>query len=60
MQFCMLPYNLLAKRAAYIDTGTWASNAIKEARLFGEVDVLASSKEAGYTYIPKGFTIRPT
>ena len=53
MQFCMLPYNLLAKRAAYIDTGTWASNAIKEARLFGEVDVLASSKEAGYTYIPK-------
>ena len=57
MQFCMLPYNLLAKRAAYIDTGTWASNAIKEARLFGEVDVLASSKEAGYTYIPKGFTI---
>jgi len=57
MQFCMIPYNLLAKKAAYIDTGTWASNAIKEARLFGEVDVVASSKEAGYTFIPKNFEI---
>ena len=57
MQFCMLPYNLLARKAAYIDTGTWAANAIKEARLFGEVDVVASSKEAGYTYIPKDFTV---
>lgn len=57
MQFCMIPYNLLAKRAAYIDTGTWASNAIKEARLFGDVDVVASSKEAGYTFIPKGFEV---
>lgn len=57
MQFCMIPFNLLAKRAAYIDTGTWASNAIKEARLFGEVDVVASSKEAGYTYIPTGFEV---
>lgn len=57
MQFCMIPYNLLAKRAAYIDTGTWASNAIKEARLFGDVEVVASSKEAGYTFIPKGFEV---
>ncbi|MBO4942639.1 MAG: 3-phosphoserine/phosphohydroxythreonine transaminase [Muribaculaceae bacterium] len=57
MQFCMIPYNLLARRAAYLDTGTWASNAIKEARLFGEVDVVASSKEAGYTFIPKGFDV---
>ena len=57
MQFCMIPFNLLAKKAAYIDTGTWASNAIKEARLFGEVDVVASSKEAGYTFIPKGFEV---
>lgn len=57
MQFCMIPYNFLARRAAYIDTGTWASNAIKEARLFGDVDVLASSKEAGYTYIPKGYEV---
>jgi phosphoserine aminotransferase len=53
MQFCMLPYNLLNKKAAYLDTGTWASNAIKEAHLFGEVDVVASSKEANYSYIPK-------
>ncbi|MDE6157312.1 MAG: 3-phosphoserine/phosphohydroxythreonine transaminase [Muribaculaceae bacterium] len=57
MQFCMVPYNLLGRRAAYLDTGTWASNAIKEARLFGEVDVVASSKDAGYTFIPKGFDI---
>lgn len=57
MQFCMVPYNLLAKKAAYLDTGTWASNAIKEAKLFGEVDVVASSKDANYTYIPKDYTV---
>lgn len=57
MQFCMVPYNLLAKKAAYLETGTWASNAIKEARLFGDVDVVASSREAGFTYIPKDYTI---
>lgn len=57
MQFCMVPMNLLAKKAGYIDTGTWAHNAIKEARLFGDVEVLASSEEAGYTYIPKGFDV---
>lgn len=57
MQFCMIPYNLLARRAAYLDTGTWASNAIKEARLFGDVDVVASSKDANYTFIPKGFEV---
>lgn len=57
LQFCMLPYNLLRKRAAYLDTGTWAANAIKEARLFGEVDVVASSKDANYTFIPKGFEV---
>ncbi len=57
MQFCMVPYNLLRKKAAYLDTGTWASKAIKEARLFGDVEVVASSKEAGYTYIPKDYTI---
>ncbi len=57
MQFCMVPYNLLRNKASYLDTGTWANNAIKEARLFGEVDVVASSKEAGYTYIPKDFVV---
>ena len=57
MQFCMLPFNLLKTKASYLDTGTWASNAIKEARLFGEVDVVASSKDANYTFIPKDYVI---
>lgn len=57
MQFCMVPFNLLNKKASYLDTGTWAANAIKEAKLFGEVDVVASSKEANYTYIPKDYTV---
>lgn len=57
LQFCMIPFNLLRKKAAYLDTGTWAHNAIKEARLFGEVDVVASSEAAKYTYIPKDFTV---
>lgn len=57
MQFCMVPYNLLVNKAAYLDTGTWAANAIKEARLFGDVDVIASSRDAGYTYYPADFTI---
>ena len=57
MQFCMVPFNLLAKKAAYLDTGTWSSKAIKEAKLFGEVDVVASSKDKNYTYIPKGYPV---
>ncbi|MDH6356859.1 3-phosphoserine/phosphohydroxythreonine transaminase [Parabacteroides sp. PF5-9] len=57
MQFCMAPFNLLKKKASYLDTGTWASNAIKEAKFFGEIDVVASSKEANYSYIPKGYSI---
>lgn len=57
MQFCMVPYNLLCKKAAYMDTGVWAANAIKEAKLFGEVDVVASSKEAGYTFVPRDYVI---
>ena len=57
LQFCMVPYNLLKKKAAYMDTGVWASNAIKEAKLFGEVDVVASSKDAGYTFVPDNYTI---
>lgn len=57
MQFCMVPYNLLRNKAAYVDTGTWASNAIKEARLFGQVEVLASSADKNYTYIPKDYTV---
>ena len=57
MQFCMVPYNLLKKKASYMDTGTWASNAIKEAKLFGEVNVVASSKEKNYNFIPKSYTV---
>ncbi|MDR1407557.1 MAG: 3-phosphoserine/phosphohydroxythreonine transaminase [Tannerella sp.] len=59
MQFCMVPYNMLNRKAAYLDTGTWASKAIKEARLFGEVEVVASSKDKNYSYIPKNYTISP-
>lgn len=57
MQFCMVPYNLLAKKAAYLQTGTWATNAIKEARLFGNVDVVASSEDKNFTYIPKNYVV---
>lgn len=59
LEFLMVPYNLMKVdgKAAYLDTGTWASAAIKEAILFGEVTVVASSKDENYSYIPKGFTI---
>lgn len=59
LQFCMVPYNLLKKKASYLDTGTWASKAIKEAKFFGEVDLIASSKDKNYTYIPKNYTLAP-
>ncbi|MEP6260523.1 MAG: 3-phosphoserine/phosphohydroxythreonine transaminase [Gillisia sp.] len=57
LQFLMVAYNLLEKKAAYMNTGTWAANAIKEAKLFGEVDVIASSEDKNFSYIPKKFTI---
>jgi len=57
LQFCMVPFNLLEKKAAYLNTGTWASKAQKEAKLFGEVIEVATSKPANYTYIPKDYTI---
>lgn len=57
MQFCMIPYNLLENKAAYLDTGAWAAKAIKEAKLFGEVDVVASSKDTTYSYIPRDYEI---
>lgn len=57
LQFCMVPFNLLNKKAAYLNTGTWASKAEKEAKLFGEVVEVASSKEANFTYIPTDYTI---
>jgi len=57
MQFCMVPYNLLKTKAAYLDTGSWANKAVKEAKLFGEVEVVASSKESTYSFIPKDYVI---
>lgn len=59
LQFCMLPYNLLEQKASYLDTGTWAHKAIKEAGLFGRVEVVASSEDRNYTYIPKSYTVAP-
>ena len=57
MQFLMVAYNLLEKKAAYLDTGTWANNAIKEAKNFGQIVEVASSKSDKYNYIPKKYTI---
>jgi len=57
LEFLMVAYNLLEKKAAYLNTGTWADKAIKEAQLFGEVDVVASSKDKNFNYIPKGYKI---
>ena len=57
MQFCMVPYNFLVRKAAYLNTGTWAKKAIAEAKLFGEVEVVASSEDRNHTYYPKGFVI---
>ena len=57
MQFLMVPYNLLETKAAYIDTGTWANKAQKEAAIFGNTEVIASSKADGYKYIPKNVTV---
>ncbi len=57
LEFCMIPFNLLEKKAAYLNTGVWAKKALKEAKGFGEVVEVASSAAANYTYIPKDFTI---
>ncbi len=56
-QFAMVPYNLLNKKAAYLNTGVWAKKSIKEAKFFGEVEVVASSEDKTFNYIPKGYTI---
>lgn len=57
MQFCMVPYNFLNRKAAYLESGVWAQKAIKEAKFFGEVNVIASSSDKNFTYIPKGYVI---
>ncbi|MCJ7821430.1 MAG: 3-phosphoserine/phosphohydroxythreonine transaminase [Bacteroidales bacterium] len=57
LQFAMVPMNLLEKKAAYITTGEWAGKAIKEAKMFGEVIELASSKDKNFNYVPKNYTV---
>lgn len=57
MQFCMVPYNLLEGKAAYLNTGVWAKKALKEAKGFGEVVEVASSADANYTFVPKDYEI---
>ncbi len=57
LQFCMVPYNIMKSKAAYLNTGEWASKAMKEAKLFGEVIEVASSKDKNFAYIPKDFTV---
>ncbi|MCM1313030.1 MAG: 3-phosphoserine/phosphohydroxythreonine transaminase [Bacteroides sp.] len=57
LEFCMIPYNFLEKKAAYLNTGVWAKKAMKEAKLFGDVVEVASSAESTYTYIPKDYTV---
>lgn len=58
-QFMQVPMNLLNENetAAYADTGVWSSKALKEAKLYGKVDVVCSSKETNYNYIPKNFEV---
>jgi len=56
-QFLMVAYNLLSNKAAYLDTGSWSTKAIKEAKLFGDVSIIASSEKSKYDYIPKDYTI---
>ncbi len=59
MQFCQVPFNLLSSNGTglYLDTGTWSEKAIAEAKLFGNVQVLASSKSSTFNHIPKGYAI---
>jgi phosphoserine aminotransferase len=59
LQFAMVPYNLLRENgyAAYVNTGVWASKAIKEAQLIGNTKIIASSEDKKFNYIPKGYTV---
>jgi phosphoserine aminotransferase len=57
MQFLMTAYNLLENKAGYVNSGTWSTKAIKEAKLLGEVHELASSKDQNFNYVPKGYDI---
>lgn len=57
LEFCMVPYNFLEKKAAYLNTGVWATKAEKEAKAFGEVVEVASSADKNFTYVPRDFEI---
>lgn len=57
LEFCMIPYNFMEKKAAYLNTGTWAKKALKEAKGFGEAVEVASSAEANFSFIPKNYTV---
>ena len=57
LEFLMVPYNFLEKKAAYLQTGVWAKKAAKEAKAFGETVIVASSEDTTYTYIPKNFEV---
>lgn len=57
MEFLMVAYNFLETKAGYLNTGTWSDKSIKEARLFGEIIEVGSSKDENFSYIPKGYTI---
>ena len=57
LQFCMVPFNLLKTKAAYLETGVWAKKALKEAKFFGEVVTVASSADKNFNYIPRGYQI---
>ena len=56
-QFFTVPANIMTKKAAYLQTGVWAKKAMKEAKFYGDVEVIASSEDKTYSYIPKGYTI---
>jgi phosphoserine aminotransferase len=56
-QFYMVPFNLMEKKAGYVNTGVWAKKAMKESKGFGEVALVASSEDKNFSYIPKGYAI---
>ncbi len=57
LEFLMVAYNLLETKAGYLNTGTWSDKAIKEAKLFGEIVEVGSSKDENFKYVPKGFSV---
>ena len=57
LQFLMVAFNLLENKAGYVNTGAWSSKAIKEANLLGKTEVVASSEDKGFTYIPKAYSV---